>query len=207
MYTFDLILIILVSIYTLFISVKILSLRKVNNQYQILQKNKPQNHDLIDLLNQKIPTVITGEVEDWFIFNENDEIVTEKLNTETLNDNTKKLCYIMPLVKKYDIQDYAQNHETTIQTQNNTRNFLVLLSGEISIYLLNPQQKSEVINNNNLKSNSKLKYMEVKLYSEQILHIPYQWHYAFKCHTPCKILEVNSETILTLPIKTVLDKF
>ena len=71
MKTFDIIFLSIVLIYIFFIIVKTASLKKVNNQYQILQKHKPNSNDIIDLLNQKIPVVITGEVEDWFIFDEN----------------------------------------------------------------------------------------------------------------------------------------
>ena len=63
---------------------------------------------MIDLLNQKIPTVITGEVEEWFIFDKNDNIVEEKLNSTTLNENTKRLCYPLPIVKKYQINRYKK---------------------------------------------------------------------------------------------------
>lgn len=183
-----------------------MSLRKVNESFEILQKHKPTKNEMIDLINQKFPTVITGEVEEWFIFDESDKIVEDKLNTQTLNENTKNLSYMMPLVRKYEIQDYEPAYQSLIITQRNTRNFIVVLSGEISVYLLNPKQKNEVYHNNNLSENSELKYMEVKLYAEQILYIPYQWHYSFKCHQHSKLLEVNSETALTLPIKTVLDK-
>ena len=205
MITFDIVLLVLVSLYAFFISIKMLSLRKVNPNYQILQKHKPNLNETIDLLNQKLPTVITGEVEEWFIFDEQDNIVPDKLNNQTLNENSKNLCYPFPIVKKYQIQDFASNHHTQIQTQHNTRHFLVLLSGELSIYLLQPAQKNEIRKNNNLLTNTNLKYIEIKLYAEQVLHIPYNWHYAFKCHRPSKILEVNSETLVTLPIKFMSD--
>lgn len=188
------------------ITIKFLSLRQVNESFEILQKHKPTRNEMIDLINQKFPTVITGEVEEWFIFDETDKIVEEKLNTQTLNENTNNLSYLMPLVRKYEIQDYQPKYQSQIITQKNTRNFIVLLQGAISVYLLNPNQKSEVEKNRNLTNNSELKYTEVKLYAEQILHIPYQWHYSFKCQENTKLLEVNSETILTLPIKIVMDK-
>ena len=182
-------------------------MRQVNESFEILQKHKPTRNEMIDLINQKYPTVITGEVEEWYIFDENDSIVEDKLNTQTLNENTRNLCYLMPLVRKYEIEDYDSEYQGQIITQKNTRNFIVLLQGAISVYLLNPNQKSEIEKNRNLTENSELKYTEVKLYAEQVLHVPYQWHYSVKCHPKSKILEVKSETILTLPIKTVLDKF
>lgn len=206
MYSFDIILIVLLSLYTIMITIKLLSLRQVNESFEILQKHKPSRNQMIDLINQKFPTVITGEVEEWFIFDETDKIVEEKLNTQTLNENTNNLSYLMPLVRKYEIQDYQPKYQSQIITQKNTRNFIVLLQGAISVYLLNPNQKSEVEKNRNLTNNSELKYTEVKLYAEQILHIPYQWHYSFKCQENTKLLDVNSETILTLPIKIVMDK-
>ena len=177
-------------------------MRQVNESFEILQKHKPTRNEMIDLINQKYPTVITGEVEEWYIFDENDSIVEDKLNTQTLNENTRNLCYLMPLVRKYEIEDYDSEYQGQIITQKNTRNFIVLLQGAISVYLLNPNQKSEIEKNRNLTENSELKYTEVKLYAEQLLHVPYQWHYSIKCHQKSKILEVNSETILTLPMET-----
>lgn len=205
MKTFDIIFLSLVAIYTFFITVKIVSLKKVNNEYQILQKHKPNSNDMIDLLNQKIPTVITGEVEEWFIFDKNDKIVEEKLNSPTLNENTKRLCYPLPIVKKYQINTYPKEFHSLISTEKNTRKFIVLLEGQLSIYMLNPSQIEEVNKNKNLLTNSNLKFMEVKLYAEQVIHIPYGWHYAWKCHQECKILDVNSETLVTLPIKLIND--
>lgn len=205
MRTFDIIFLSIVVIYAFFITVKIASLKKVNNEYQILQKHKPNSNDMIDLLNQKIPTVITGEVEEWFIFDRNDNIVEDKLNSTTLNENTKRLCYPLPIVKKYQINSYKKDFHSLITSEKNTRNFIVLLEGQLSVYLLNPSQNEEVKKNKNLLTNSNLKFMEVKLHAEQVLHIPYGWHYAWKCQDKCKILEVNSETLVTLPIKIILD--
>ena len=205
MYTFDIVILVLACLYSFFITIKLLSLRKVNQEYQILQKHKPNQNETIDLLNQKLPTVITGEVEEWFIFDANDNIVPDKLNNQTLNENCKNLSYPFPIVKKYQIQDLAKNYRTSIQTQHNTRNFLVLLTGKMSIYLMNPEQKQEIKKNSGLEHNTNLKSIEIKLYAEQVLHIPYQWHYTFKCHQNCKILEVNSETLVTLPIKYISD--
>ena len=206
MSSLDYILVIIVCIYTLLITFKILFLYKVNNNYEILQKHKPNKSEMVDILNQKSPTVITGEVEEWFIFDKNDKIADEKLNNETLNENTTNLCYILPLVRKYNILNFKKNYTTLFQTENNTRYFLVLLEGELSINLCNPLQKDLVKKDNNLLTNKNLQYIQVKLYAEQILHIPYQWHYSYQCITDCKILEVNSETILTLPYKIIQDK-
>ena len=206
MSSLDYILIAFVLIYSIFFTIKMLSLRKVNNNYEILQKHKPQQTDYIDLLNNKSPLVITGEVEDWFIFNKDDTIDEEKLNNQTLNENTKNLCYIFPLVRKYNILNLNTGYESFIRTENNTRSFLVLLEGELSIKLYNPSQKDLVKQNNNVKTNKNLKFMELKLYAEQILHIPFQWNISYTCLKTCKILEVNSETILTLPYKVILDK-
>ena len=97
----------------------------------------------------------------------------------------------MALVKKYKIETYALNFHSLIETEKNSRKFLVLLEGQLS-HMLNPIQEKEVNNNNNLLTNSNLKFMEVKLHAEQVLHIPYGWHYCWKCNETCKILEINS---------------
>ena len=202
----DIILIVIVSLYTLMITFKIMSLKKVNNNYEILQKHQPSKNDIIDIVNQKAPSVITGEVDNWFIFDENDKIVEDKLNHKTLSENTNNLCYVMPIVKKFNISNLPQDKNTPVIKETNTKHFLVLLEGELSIYLFNPIQEQEVKNNNTIYgegNNKKLKYMEIKLYSEQVLHIPYLWHYSYQCLSPCKILDVNSETLLTLPYTIV----
>ena len=206
MSSLDYILIFMVCVFTILTTIKILSLQKFNNNYEILQKDKPNKSEMVDLLRQKLPTVITGEVEEWYIFDKNDKISEEKLNNQTLNENTSNLTYILPLVKKYNIMNYKKGHQTLLQTENNTRYFLVLLEGELKINLCNPIQKESVKKDNNLSTNKNLKFIQIKLHPEQILHIPFQWHFSFECLTNCKILEVNSETLLTLPYKIFNDK-
>lgn len=204
MSSLDYILIIIAILYFILFTFKALSLQKVNNSYEIFQKHKPNKSDLLEILNHKSPTIITGEVEDWYIFDKNDKIVDDKLNNKTLNDSTNNLCYILPIVRKYNFIKLNSKHQTNIITEQNTKHFLVLLEGELSIYLFNPEQKNNINKNTNIYQNNNqlnLKYMEVKLYAEQILYIPYQWHYCYQCLTDCKVLDVNSENLLTLPYK------
>ena len=72
MSSFDIILIVLFSLYAFMILIKYLSLQKKNIKYELVQKHKPKKNEIIDILNLKSPTIITGEVEDWFIFNKNE---------------------------------------------------------------------------------------------------------------------------------------
>ena len=128
-----------------------------------------------------------------------------------MNQDVKKNNQLFKLIKNKKNLIFSKSFPTIlkerfIQTEKNTRKFIVLLEGQLSIFMLNPSQKEEVKKNSNLLSNSNLKFMEVKLYAEQVLHIPYGWHYAWKCLDKCKILEVNSETLVTLPIKFFQDK-
>ena len=117
----DIILIVIVSLYTLMITFKIMSLKKVNNNYEILQKHQPSKNDIIDIVNQKSPSVITGEVDNWFIFDENDKIVEDKLNHKTLSENTNNLCYVMPIVKKFNVSNLPQDKNTPVIMLNKFR--------------------------------------------------------------------------------------
>tara|TARA_A100001015_G_C14453962_1_gene505258 strand:- start:158 stop:493 length:336 start_codon:yes stop_codon:yes gene_type:complete len=103
------------------LAIKYLSLQKINLKSEIIQKHNPSKNDIIDLLNLKSPTIITGEVENWFIFSENDTINQDKLNNKTLNENTSNLIYIFPLVKKYNLNTFKNKYRTDIIRENNTR--------------------------------------------------------------------------------------
>ena len=190
------------------IIIKYLSLQKKNIKYELVQKHKPQKNEIIDILNLKLPTIITGEVEEWFIFNKDDIIDKEKLNNKTIGENSNNLVYVSPLVRKYNINNYQKNYFSNIINETNTRHFLVLLQGEIELNLYNPEQKELIKKNNEIytkNANKDVKFITIKLYAEQILYIPYQWFYSFKCNGKCLMLDINSETILTLPIKMLLD--
>ena len=190
------------------IIIKYLSLQKKNIKYELVQKHKPKKNEIIDILNLKLPTIITGEVEDWFIFNKDDSIDKEKLNNKTIGENSTNLVYVSPIVRKYNINNYQKNYFSNIINENNTRHFLVLLQGEIELNLYNPEQKEIIKKNNEIytqNANKDVKFITIKLYAEQILYIPYQWFYSLKCKSRCLILDINSETILTLPIKIFQD--
>ena len=55
----------------------------------------------------------------------------------------------------------------------------------------------------NSKDFENIKYIEIKLYAEQLLFIPYNWGYCYKCNKDSIILDINSESIFTLPIKNL----
>ncbi len=206
MSNFDIALIVIVGLYLLWLFFQWNYLRKTNSEYEIFQKHKPDRNTVLDILTHKSPAIITGEVEDWYIFDSQDQIDASKLTHPILQENTKKLCYLTPIVKKFNITNHKKGYQTNIILEKNTRKFLVLLEGELSVGLLAPKQKGSISKNSNIylhQEDQDLKYMEIKLHSEQILHIPYQWHYCFQCLEDCKILEVNSENILTLPIKMI----
>jgi hypothetical protein len=211
----DLYLIIFASIFIIMIILNSLSLNKVNNSFEIFQKDKPSKEQIINILSNKSPTIILGELEEWFIFNENDTIDEKKLNNITLNENSSNLSYICPIVRSYNIKSYNRGATTLIKEENSSRHFLILLEGELSIYLFNPNQRDKIEMNGYSSSHSiyqkkkefkNVKYMEIKLHKEQILYIPFRWLYCFKCSKNCKILDMNSENILSLPYKIVRDK-
>tara|TARA_B100000123_G_scaffold235357_1_gene186233 strand:+ start:1295 stop:1879 length:585 start_codon:yes stop_codon:yes gene_type:complete len=188
-------------------TIKFISLNKFNEKYELVQKNKPNNNELIDILNLKLPTIITGEVEEWFIYNKNDKIDKEKLNHKTLQENCAKLIYILPIVRKYNINSFKKNYFTNILLENNTKHFLVLLEGSLEIKLFNPLQKDLIKKNNTIYSknpNNEAKFINIKLHSEQILYIPLKWYYSYKCSSDCLLLDIYSETLLTLPIKNIM---
>jgi len=53
MSSFDIILIVLFSIYSFMILIKYLSLQKKNTKYELVQKHKPTKNEIIDILNLK----------------------------------------------------------------------------------------------------------------------------------------------------------
>lgn len=204
----DIILIVILTIIIVIYIIQYLYLNKTNNNYEILQKHKPNSEELVELIRNKSPSVITGEVEDWFIFDENDKIDESKLTKDILQDNTNKFHHSLSIVKKLNITNLKKRNYKTITKEKNTKHFIALLDGEISVYLFSPDDYSQSLENKKFKENSKefkdLKYIEVKLYREQILYIPLKWAYCYKCLKDSKILDINSESIFTLPVKNFI---
>ena len=119
-------------------------LNKVNNEYQIMQKYKPNQRDTEELYISKSPSIITGEVEDWFIFDKKDKIDTKKLTKKVLDESLNKICHKFSLVKKYNIITHKKDFNTKINYENNTRHFIVVLKGDISVLLFNPEQYDKI---------------------------------------------------------------
>lgn len=213
------ILIYIVVIVILIYGVNFLNIKKTNNNYEILQKYKPSRNDVIELTRNKLPVILLGVIEDWYIFNENDKVNKKKLTADVLNENTKILDEMLTLNKSYEINSMKikKNKYINLVQQNNVKHFLCLLSGELSIYLFNPEQKIEYIINENNQKQSKYsfwndeninlketKYMEINLGAEQIIHIPYGWWYCYEIKKNSLILNINSNTVITGPLKIVL---
>jgi len=195
-------------------------LNRTNNKYEIMQKYKPTQKDIEKLYISKYPSIITGEVEDWFIFDKKDKIDTSKLTKKVLDESLSKICHRFSIVKKYNIITHQKNYNTNIKYENNTRHSIIVLKGDISVLLFNPEQFSKIdfidSNKKNLISKSSIydkskknlkdaKYMEIKLHKEQILLIPYKWLYCYNCLEKSQIIHVNSESMFTLPIKMAND--
>ena len=204
----DIIIIVILVILILIYSVQYLYFKKTNPDYQILQKHKPNTLELQELISNKSPSVITGEIEDWFIFNKNDQIDEKKLTKEILKENTNKFHHSLSIAKKLNITNLKTKNYKAITKEKNSRHFIALLDGEISVFLFNPNNNIKNFENKKFKEKSKefknLNYIEVKLYKEQILYIPIQWGYSYKCLKDSKILDINSESIFTLPIKNII---
>lgn len=200
--------------------VNYLYLKKNNNQMEILQKDKINKGELNDILRNKLPLIITGEIEDWFIFKEDDTIDKNKLTHQILKENANKLIYNLAIGKKFDIINHPKRFNTKIVKENNTRHFMCVLEGDVRVLLFNPEQESEIefIEENgkrvskysmfkkHRKRLDKLKYLEIKLDKEKLIYIPYNWLYCFYVKEPSLILDVNSESVFTLPIKIINDK-
>ena len=200
--------------------VNYLYLKKNNNQMEILQKDKINKGELNDILRNKLPLIITGEIEDWFIFKEDDTIDKNKLTHQILKENANKLIYNLAIGKKFDIINHPKRFNTKIVKENNTRHFMCVLEGDVRVLLFNPEQESEIefIEENgkrvskysmfkkHRKRLDKLKYLEIKLDKEKLIYIPYNWLYCFYVKEASLILDVNSESVFTLPIKIINDK-
>lgn len=220
--TLNIIILIVIILLTIVYITQYIFLNNTNNEYQIMQKYKPNQKDIEELYLSKYPSIITGEVEDWFIFDNKDKIDTNKLTKKVLDDSLKKICHRFSIVKKYNIITHQKDFNTKIKYENNTRHSIVVLKGDVSILLFNPEQVNKIDfitdkkNQNYLMSKSSMydksknnlkdaKYMEIKLHKEQILLIPHKWLYCYKCLEKSQIIDVNSESIFTLPIKIIND--
>lgn len=215
-YLYILIISLIVGLYV----VNYLYLKKNNNQMEILQKDKINKGELNDILRNKLPLIITGEIEDWFIFKDDDTIDKNKLTHQILKENANKLIYNLAIGKKFDIINHPKRFNTKIVKENNTRHFIGVLEGDIRILLFNPEQESKIefteengkkvskysMFRKHRKRLDKLKYLEIKLDKEKLIYIPYNWLYCFYVKEPSLILDVNSESVFTLPIKIINDK-
>ena len=99
----DIILIVILVIIIVIYIIQYFYLNKTNNNYEILQKHKPNQLELVELVNNKSPSVITGEIEDWFIFDKNDNIDETKLTKDILQENTTKFHHKLSIAKKLNI--------------------------------------------------------------------------------------------------------
>ena len=209
--------IIVIVLIIIFFILNFLNIKKTNNSYEILQKYKPNRNEIIEIVRNKLPVVMLGVVEDWFIYDKNDVIDQSKLNEEVLNENTKLLNNVLTINKRYEINLVQDKKNSKLIRENKVRHFLCLLTGNISVYLFNPEQKIEYFINNNGQQESKYsfwtkekehlketKYMEINLGTEQILFIPYGWWYCYQVKDTSIMLDINSDTVFTLPIKKLL---
>jgi len=217
---FTIIFIIVIVLIIIFFILNFLNIKKTNNNYEILQKYKPDRNEIIEIVRNKLPVIMLGVVEDWFIYDKNDLIDQSKLTEEVLNENTKLLNNVLTINKRYEInlvQDKNNLKNSKLIRENKVRHFLCLLTGNISVYLFNPEQKIEYFINNNGQQESKYsfwtkekehlkktQYMEINLGTEQILFIPYGWWYCYQVKDTSIMLDINSDTVFTLPIKKLL---
>ena len=212
--------IIVIVLIIIFFILNFLNIKKTNNSYEILQKYKPYRNEIIEIVRNKLPVVMLGVVEDWFIYDKNDVIDQSKLTEEVLNENTKLLNNVLTINKRYEINFLEIKNKpkkSKLIRENKVRHFLCLLTGNISVYLFNPEQKIEYFINNNRQQESKYsfwtkekehlketKYIEINLGTEQILFIPYGWWYCYQVKDSGIMLDINSDTVFTLPIKKLL---
>ena len=214
---FTIIFIIIIVFIKIFFILNFLNIKKNNNSYEILQKYKPDRNEIIEIVRNKLPVVMLGVVEDWFIYDKNDVIDQSKLTEEVLNENTKLLNNVLTINKRYEINLVKTKKNSKLIRENKVRHFICILTGNISVYLFNPKQKIEYFINNIGQQESKYsfwtkekenlketKYMEINLGTEQILFIPYGWWYCYQVKDTSIILDINSDTVFTLPIKKLL---
>lgn len=212
---YDIFLISILIIYIILLVLNFIYFRKYNETNEILEKNKIIKSEMNDLLRNKLPLVITGEIEDWFIFNNKDKIDKNKLTKKILKENSYKLFYPLSISKKMNIFDLEKNKNINFIKEKNTRHFIGILTGKISIYLINPNEKNNFKNNGkvskyniyeNSKNFNKIKYNEIILDNEKLLYIPYNWWYCYNVLKKTKMIDINSESLITLPIKMINDK-
>ena len=214
---------IIISVFILIVSIYVinfLNIKKYNLNYEILQKDKPNRNEIVELTRNKLPLILTGLIEDWFIFDKEDNIDQNKLTESVLNENTKILNNVFTISKKYEINSHIikdKSKKSKLIQENQIRHFMCLLQGTISIYLFNPHQKIEYEINNLGKKESKYSFwneekeklketnfIEINLSSEQILYIPYGWWYCYEIKEDSLILDIVSDNIFTKPLKKIL---
>jgi hypothetical protein len=214
---------IIIIVITIIISIYVfnyLNFKKFNLNYEILQKNKPNRNEIIELTRNKLPLILTGLIEDWFIFGKDDNIDQNKLTENILNENTKILNSVFSISKKYEINQHkikGKSKKSNLIQENQIRHFMCILKGSISIYLFNPEQKIESKINNFGKKESKYSFwneqkeklkdtnfIEINLSSEQIIFIPYKWWYCYKIREDSLILDIINDNIFTKPLKKLL---
>ena len=214
---------IIISVFILIVGIYIinfLNIKKYNLNYEILQKDKPNRNEIVELTRNKLPLILTGLIEDWFIFDKEDNIDQNKLTESVLNENTKILNNVFTISKKYEINSHLikdNSKKSKLIQENQIRNFMCLLQGNISIYLFNPEQKIEYEINNSGKKESKYSFwnedkeklketnfIEINISSEQILYIPYGWWYCYEIKEDSLILDIVSDNIFTKPLKKII---
>ena len=100
---YDILLLLIFVILLILYIINYLYLKKNNNMMEILEKDKVNKNELNDILRNKLPLILTGEIEDWFIFNKNDKIDNNKLTDKILKDNSYKLLYPLSISKKINV--------------------------------------------------------------------------------------------------------
>lgn len=177
------------------------SLKKVNNEKVILQKDNPGKEDIEEILKNKLPTIFTGMIERWEV---KDDI---KIKKEEFDKNTKIFDIPLCVGKKYNRIELEENNYSNVFRETSTRNIIFLLEGVLKFYIFTPSQQENIEFKNNIskyniwKEPKKFKdvnYTEIVFSEGQIIYIPRGWCYCYYVEEDCDIVMSKTESIFSI---------
>lgn len=177
------------------------SLKKVNNEKVILQKDNPKKEDIEEILKNKLPTIFTGMIERWEV---KDDM---KINKEEFDKNTKIFDIPLCVGKKYNRIELEENNYSNIFRETSTRNIIFLLEGVLKLYIFTPSQQENIEFKTNIskyniwKEPEKFKdvnYTEIVFSEGQIIYIPGGWCYCYYVEEDCDFVMSKTESIFSI---------
>jgi len=210
-----------ICILIIFITIQIVFLNKINNNYDILQVNNPNNDNFEKMLGQRSPCVFTGIIDTWEIKN----LTIDKLNKLDIESKNKlniemNNCfnyYLTPMCLKHNYS-IDTNEKLNLVRENSFRHLICQISGKSTITLFSSDETKYLYPtkkdgtsvsqidywNQNLKKYpkfSKAKCIDIILYPGHMIYIPYKWWYVINGETNNIRISCTSESFFSYFLK------